>query len=48
MIGQLKKKKEKKKKMIEKEKKLDFKVKTRKWQSRAEMKKFSKTYGQSG
>ena len=40
-------KKKEKKKMIEKEKKHDFRVKTRKGQSRAEMRKFSKTYGQS-
>ena len=34
--------------MIEKEKKHDSRVKTRKGQSKAEMRKFSKTYGQSG
>ena len=41
MIGQLKKKNEKKKK------KHDSRVKTQKGQSRAKMRKFSKTYGQS-
>ena len=33
--------------MIEKKKKYDSRVKTRKWQSKVEMREFSKTYGQS-